>query len=109
MKNKKINLKICGIPYTATIVKDRFDVDHTGEGASLWGQISYTDHSIRVMKSSKEQEFRTLLHEIIHGVVEGLCIRELMDADSNHLERPVTQLASGLAETLESMGIRILT
>lgn len=102
-----LTVKICGVPYMITRESDKFHVDHEGNGSKLWGQISYEKHSIRILASSPEQEMRTLLHEIIHGIIENGAIRELMDDHRNHLEAPIDQLANGLAESLESIGVSI--
>lgn len=100
-------VKICGVPYTITREADKFRVDHNDDGASLWGQISYSRHSIRLLASSPEQEVRTLLHEILHGIVENGGVRELMGGNGEHLENPINQLANGLAEALESLGVEL--
>lgn len=100
-------VKICGVPYTITREADKFRVDHSDDGASLWGQISYSRHSIRVLASSPEQEMRTTLHEILHGIVENGGVRELMNDSGKHLEDPINQLANGLAEALESLGFTL--
>ena len=97
-------VKICGVPYTMTREDDRLRVDHDGNGLKLWGQISYEKHSIKYLASSPEQEMRTVLHEILHGIIENGAIRELMDEHGGHLETPINQLANGLAEALESVG-----
>lgn len=101
-----MKIKICGVPYTVRVEEDKFKVDHDGEGASLWGQISYEKHSINIRKGLPERELRTLLHEVLHGIIEDGEIRELMDSDRKHLEVPINQLANGLAEALESVGFK---
>ena len=97
-------VKICGVPYAITREVDKFRVDHNDDGSSLWGQISYSRHSIRVLASLPEQELRTTLHEILHGIIENGGVRELMDSAGKHMEDPINQLANGLAEALESLG-----
>lgn len=99
-----MKVKICGIPYSITKETDKFKIDYTGNGTSLWGQISYEKHSIKILESCPEREMRTLLHEILHGVIEEGSIRELQDNQGAHLENPIDQLANGLAEALESLG-----
>lgn len=99
------SVKICGVPYSISREDDRLRVCHDGSGASLWGQISYQRQSIRFLASSPEQEMRTLLHEILHGIIEHGSIRELMTHGGEHLEHPINQIANGLAEALESIGI----
>lgn len=102
-----MEVKICGVPYLVNREEDKFRVDHDGNGNSLWGQISYSKHSIKFLQSSPEQELRTVLHEILHGIVENGAVRELMNDCGGHLETPINQLANGLAEALESMGFAL--
>lgn len=52
---------------------------------------------------------RTLMHELIHAVVESYKIRELHDESGGHKEMAVDQLATGLCEALESLGIYLPT
>lgn len=101
------HIKICGVPYKLTREEDPLRVDHDGNGSKLWGQISYREHSIRYLASCPEQEMRTVLHEVLHGIVENGSIRELRNESGEHLEAPIDQLANGLAEALESLGISI--
>lgn len=100
-------VKICGVPYTIARGADKYGVDHDDNGDELWGQISYSRHSIRFLGSSPEQEMRTILHEILHGVIEGNDIRELKSPRGGHFEAPINQLANGLAEALESLGFKL--
>ena len=104
---ESIEVKICGVPYLVSREKDKFRVDHDGNGTRLWGQINYSGHSIRFLQSSPEQELRSVVHEILHGIVENGMIRELMNASGEHLEAPINQLANGLAEVLESIGFTL--
>ena len=102
-----MEVKICGVPYTVTREVDKFRVDHDDKGYSLWGQISYEKHSIKFLKSCPEQELRTFVHEMIHGIIENGAIRELMNDSGGHLENPINQLANGIAEALESLGFSL--
>lgn len=100
-------VKICGVPYTIARAANKWGVDHDDDGSELWGQISYDRHSIRFLASSPERELRTILHEILHGVIEGNDIRELKAENGGHFEAPINQLAGGLAEALESLGFKL--
>jgi len=100
-----LKIKIAGMEFEVNRVETELDVCHDRSGKKLWGQISYEKQSIRILKSNKEREFRTLLHEILHGIINEYQIRELMDDESRHLEPPIDQLSLGLAEMLESVGI----
>lgn len=94
-------IKIGGMPFEIEMV----EVCHNSSGQKLWGQISYTKGSIRILKSCPERELRTILHEILHGIINEYRVRELMDDKGEHLEYPIDQLVLGLAEVLESIGI----
>jgi len=98
-------IQIAGIPFEIERVETELEVCHTGSGQKLWGQISYSKQSIRVLKSCPEREFRSTLHEVLHWIINEYRVRELMDDKGDHLESPIDQLALGLAEVLESIGI----
>jgi len=100
-----IKIRIGGMPFEIKTVETELEVCHTGSGQKLWGQISYTQHSIRVLKACPERELRSTIHEILHGIINEYQVRELMDDKGEHLESPIDQLALGLAEVLESIGI----
>lgn len=102
--NMKVN--ICGIEYTVTAVKDTKDVCHDRSGKELYGQIGYSESSIRLYKTNKDRMQQVLLHEILHGIVDGMGVRELQESGS-HLEIPIDQLAVGLSLALKSMGIDV--
>jgi hypothetical protein len=105
----KTNIQIAGMPFSIEKVDTELDVCHNGSGEKLWGQISYSKHSIRILKASPERELRSTLHEVLHGIVNEYRVRELMDDKNDHLEIPIDQLAIGLAEVLESIGITELS
>lgn len=57
-----------------------------------------------------DRQRRTLLHELVHAVVESYKIRELVDDSGvGHKEAAVDQLATGLCEAMESLGIYLPT
>jgi hypothetical protein len=61
---------------------------------SLQGQISYGELKIRLEESlPKQNEEEVLLHEIIHGVFNHMCIEQD--------EELVTKLANGLYQVLK--------
>lgn len=103
----KGTVTIAGIPFRLKFCSTWKDVGHDGMAETLHGEISYLDHSIHVRSdASRELQVHTLLHEIIHGVIEGYKVRELLDEENGgHYEHAVDQLATGLAEALKSMGI----
>ena len=98
-------IQIGGMPFEIEKVEKDLDVCHDGSGHKLWGQISYSRHSIRVLKACPERELRSTIHEILHGIINEYRVRELIDEKGDHLESPIDQLALGLAEVLESLGI----
>lgn len=102
-----MKIKIWGIPYTITRVSSHKLVDHGGDNTSLWGQISYVDHSIRIASAPKERELRSLLHEILHGLVQDGGLSTLKKKNGGHHEEMIDQLALGLAEVLESLGFSL--
>jgi len=103
-----MTVRILGVPYDVTFVERIHDVAHNGDDERLHGQISYERRSIRVCDEGPEQTIRTLLHEILHGVIEAQHVRELIGDDGEHSEAAIHQLALGLAEALESLGVRSL-
>lgn len=98
-------IKIGGLPFEIETVDSELAVCHDASGKKLWGQISYDKLSIRVLKACPARELRVTLHEILHGIVNEYRVRELMDDKGEHIEEPIDQLALGLAEVLESIGI----
>lgn len=104
----KTRIMIGGMPFDIETIDGEFEVCHNRTGEKLWGQISYSKHSIRILKSNPERELRSTLHEILHGIINEYRVRELMDDKGEHLEHPIDQLALGLAEVLESLNITTL-
>lgn len=72
-------IQIGGVPFEIKRVKSEFDVCHDSSGQKLWGQISYSRQSIRVLKTCAKRELRLTIHEILHGIINEYKIRELMD------------------------------
>lgn len=104
--------KIAGVSYSIAWVEDSKKVPHEEEDLSLYGEIHYTKGSIRIWSEMpEEKQRRVLMHEIIHGVVEGYKIRELRinGGRDGHVEEAIDQLATGICEALEAMGIQIPT
>lgn len=100
------NVSILGVPYAVTYVSDIKDVNSNPRGELVWGQIDYTDRCIRVLDDGcKERVLRTLLHEILHGIIHENNIEELKCDNGCHNEHVIDQLSVGLATALESVGI----
>lgn len=105
-KTSKMTATIGGIPWTITFTPTWRDVTAgTDESGRHCGLTVFHDHSIRIAGDLPQAaQRRTLLHEIIHAVVECYQIRELIESDG-HAEIPIDQLATGICEAMESIGI----
>lgn len=97
---------ICGIPFERRYANDSRLVDQDFNPRRLNGLINYEQHSITILsKNPVEAQRQTLMHEILHGVVDSLAIRELVGENGDHIEAPIKQLATGICEALESLGL----
>jgi len=104
-----MQLKICGVPHTVTIADSWITVDHDQNAENLRGQIHNFRHSIRIAGDAPiEQQRRVTWHEILHGIIAGMSIRELDGENEKNQEAPISQLALGIAEALESMDDELL-
>lgn len=101
--------KVGGSPYTVEFVDGFHKVSHYDEShPGLRGETAYYKFSIRVdSQLPVERQRRTLMHELIHAVIENYHVRELRDEDGKHLETPIDQLAIGLCEALEGLGVEL--
>lgn len=105
-----MQIKICGLPYTVTGVDGGHLVSHQKEGKVLYGEISYREESIQIDSSKSEEMINaTFWHEVLHGIVEHGSIRELTDEEGVHLENPIDQIAVGIFNLLDSLGIRVIS
>lgn len=104
-------VKIAGMPYTVIGVHGSKAVSHEVSGNNLYGEISYLNSSIRIdVDNTIERTNQTFWHEVIHGMIEGYRIRELMDKQGNHLEHPIDQLATGIFNVLnDNFQIKVIT
>ncbi len=83
-QNRSIN--ILGIPYEIR------EVDIIDKGTFLVGQINYTEQVIKIAKGlGEEYRMQTLIHEILHGILDALGYSEL-----NNDEQKVQGIASAL-------------
>jgi predicted metal-dependent peptidase len=99
-----MKIKVCGLPFEVTGVDGGHLVSHNKERTDLYGEVSYVEESIRIDNSkSIEMMNQTFWHEVIHVIVERLNIRELRDADNNHNEMAIDQLALGVFSVLQSL------
>lgn len=105
-----MEVNICGLPYQIQYVSDPIHVSHNADSLDLYGEINYIKQSIRVLDTGGEDyKRRVLMHEIVHGIVQHMAIRELIDDSGRHLETPIDQLATGLCMALESLGFLLPT
>ena len=96
---KPTEVNILGMPYKINYVDSVSDVDiHRRE--SLWGQIDYWTHSIRIYDGGRSIEsiWKTIFHEVIHGITSHLKIKVIRDAEN--YEDIVELLALGMADVL---------
>lgn len=97
MKSRPERVIILGKEYSITYTDNPASVD-IHKRNSLWGQIDFWTRSIRVYDTphfSWADIIDTLLHEILHGIVNELKLAKLADD-----EEVVGLLALGLADTL---------
>lgn len=77
-------VNILGTPYKVTYVDKASDVCHRGQ-AALFGEIDMWECDIRILKGKRPttEVWKTLLHEIMHGLSEHGNIPMLND-EENH-------------------------
>jgi len=91
------SVNILGKTYSVTYVDKPSDVDIYSRD-SMWGQVDYWTHSIRVYAPkgfSQEEILDTLLHEILHVISHKLKLKAL---DENHDDLGLVAMA--LADTI---------
>ena len=96
LKPEKVN--ILGVEYQIEYVDNPAEVDRN-KRESLWGQIDYWGRTIRVYVCDRPEEdvFKTILHEILHGIETALKLK-CFDGDRGHEEMDI--LAIALTDTL---------
>ncbi len=101
------SVHIGGVPYSIHYVPSR-EVCHNRKKKRLFGQISYTGHSINVSNETpKEKQQLVLLHEILHGIIAEYNIKELQNKDGEHAESAIDQLSLGLFGVLNSLDLEV--
>jgi Zn-dependent peptidase ImmA (M78 family) len=101
-----MKVKIGGLHYKIKLVPDRRLVVKTGGRAN--GQIHWQKQKITISTNMEPALFeQTLLHEIVHGIVEAHKITTMMDDEERHNEANVDRMAIGLQEALHSLGINL--
>lgn len=109
-------LKILGSIYKIQYLEKPSDVD-VFKRQSLWGQVDYWTHTIRIYTGSRdhpdtmftpEEIWRTILHEAVHAIVFELHI-DSMDYSKDEsrkvlVEKDVDLMATGLRSLLFDNG-----
>lgn len=76
---------------------------HSGDSSALFGICMGLDKEIQVRDGMQpQQELQTMLHELLHGIINEYCIRNAAGLESDEEEVIVDLLALGLAEALAS-------
>jgi len=98
MLAKPTKIIVAGVPYTVSYHDSPVEVD-LYKRQSLWGQIDYWTHTIRIYDKDNPPEtiLETLLHEVLHGLAEHLNLKTLK-AEAGHEDLGV--LALGLMDFL---------
>lgn len=72
------------------------------------GQIDYLKNKIQIYKHMTIcRKRRSLMHEIVHGIIVGYHLKDLVHDDGRHNEAAVDLLAIGIVEAIESLGLCI--
>lgn len=95
---KPLSVNILGTEYTIEYCNKPSEVD-IYKRESLWGQIDYWTRTIRIYENDRINSdlWQTLIHEILHGIVVSLKIKELQGKEN---EDKIDLLALGLTDVL---------
>lgn len=99
---KPTEVTILGKRYSITYFDKPSEVDRNGRD-SLWGQIDFWTNSIRIYdnKTTEEQLWETIFHEILHGIITELNIKGKIDrTEKEGHEDIVSLLALALVDIL---------
>ena len=70
------------------------------------GQIDYLKNKIQIYKHMTIcRKRRSLMHEIVHGIIVGYHLKDLVHDDGRHNEAAVDLIAIGIVEAIESLGL----
>ena len=106
-QSSKLVAKVGGVPYGITWLPWQLVTDNTHHTDRCHGITLFNEHEIRIANGNpKEKQTRTLVHELLHCIVEEYKIRELV-TDGDHNEIAIDQLATGICEALESLNIHL--
>ena len=95
---KPTEVNILGKTYSIEYCDNPSNVDRS-KRQSIWGQIDFWEKDIRVYdnNASEAELWDTILHEVLHGIAEGLKLKGFKD-DAGHTELGL--IAMALADTL---------
>ena len=78
---------------------------------SLWGQIDFWTRTIRIYRPEGHSDFEvwnTIIHEILHGIIDGLKIEEIQKLKYDEEEHIVHLLATGINAVLNDNSFSFL-
>lgn len=107
MKDKTVKIKVARVPWEVQFKASWHKVS-TEDSERAFGITLFNDHVIRVAGDAPvEKQNVTLIHEILHALVEEYGITPFIKKNGDHDEKHIDLLAIGLCEVLESMGIKL--
>lgn len=94
---KPISINILGKVYQIEYKDNPSEVDRN-QRESLWGQIDFWNRTIRIYDNNRQATdlMQSILHEILHAIIEDLKIKSLQGDDAH---RDLDILALALADT----------
>jgi len=98
---KPRSVNILGKNYSIEYVDKPSEVD-VFKRESLWGQIDYWTRTIRIYDRDRSLSdlWETIIHEVIHGIVEEMKIKALDHKDKDgDKHQDLMRLSVGLADT----------
>ena len=102
VKGLPTRINILGTDYKITYVDKPSDASTNGR-ESLFGQIDPWTATIRVLVGSDRPRatlWRTIFHEIVHGIIQEYQITEVLDCCESAQERVAESMAGALYDTL---------
>lgn len=98
-------IRAANVLYSVSLVPEDFGVR---EDDGCVGTCNFRKAEIKfVRRPTPRLTAQTILHEIIHAIINGYRIKQLMNDDGDHDEDAVEQLSAGLDEVLTSIGVNI--
>ena len=105
-------VRVAGVNYTITLGKDSRTLIHDKNvmpPGFVWGALHYQSTEIGIFDGPNKDVTRvSAYHEIVHAILEGYHIHQMMDEDDKHIEDSVDLMAVALHEVMNSLGFDIL-